>query len=99
MELGFLSDLSTLVALAEKYSSKLALYIFGSTSKGVANPNDIDLLVIYESDEDIRNFRLESEQLDLLFPLHLIAMTTAEESHYRFIHRSAARPINAVLNL
>lgn len=65
------------------------VWAFGSMLKR-HDPNDLDILVIYEDRNDLlalRNYELWEVQLP---PVEIIAMTTCEERHYDFISITAA---------
>jgi hypothetical protein len=93
MELTVQNDLSVLLALAQHCGEDLVLYLFGSVARNCLVVVDLDVLAIYEREDSLRAFRTEAMGMDLTLPLHLIAMTPAEEQHYQFIARSDARRI------
>ena len=96
MELEVFQSLAKLSELAEAIGhGRLTLYVFGSATRDDTDPEDIDVLAIYDDPDLMRRFRRESEQLDLTRPLHLIGMTSSEETHYRFLDRISAKPISS----
>jgi predicted nucleotidyltransferase len=76
----------------------LKLYLFGSSMRGATDPADIDLLVVYRDPGEARQFRRSAEKLELVRPLHLVAMTTTEEAHYSFIERTEATPLSTIIS-
>jgi predicted nucleotidyltransferase len=93
MELASQRDLCLLLKLAESCGRDLVLYFFGSVARQKQDPDDIDVLAIYERESSILEFRNRSSRIDFPRPLHLIAMTPAEEAFYNFIVRTDARRI------
>jgi len=83
-------DLELLAELVERSSDKIALFIFGSVVLSAPHPHDLDVLAIYKHHGSLSVFRAEASKIAFSLPLHLIAMTPGEESHYRFIERTGA---------
>jgi hypothetical protein len=68
-------------------------YVFGSAMRGKQQPNDIDVLLIYERQDDRRALVHDMRGMNLSTPLHVISMTPEEQEHYDFIRGQDARLI------
>jgi predicted nucleotidyltransferase len=81
-----MSKLEELREEAKKISDQIVraykperVILFGSLSNGSANPSDIDLLVIKETDENkIRRAQELYRKIDWSFPLDIVIRTPAE---------------------
>jgi hypothetical protein len=93
LELAVQHDLSVLVALGQQCGDDLVLFLFGSAAQHKLVVNDLDVFALFERAESVRAFRRIAMSLNLVKPLHLVAMTAAEEQYYRFIDRTHARRI------
>jgi predicted nucleotidyltransferase len=82
-----------LIELANLVRGELDLYVFGSFLRKCENPQDIDILVIYRDLEALRIFKQRISPVIFGLPVHLIAMTPAEERHYEFIATTDAHRI------
>ncbi len=71
----------------------VTLYLFGSTARGSNSPNDLDLLAVYDTLENLDNFLLELDKLDVSSLVDLVAMTPSELRASRFLLRSEAIPV------
>lgn len=60
-------------------------YLFGSVTKGVKLPSDIDLLVVCNNESDLLKVRLGLERVCLKFPIDLLLMTVLDEQESNFI--------------
>jgi predicted nucleotidyltransferase len=90
LELAIQRNMSLLLELARSCGEDLRLYLFGSVAQGSQNPDDLDVLAIYEREDSIQHFRDRTAEMNLALPLHLIAMTLFEEAFYQFIEHSKA---------
>lgn len=68
----------------------LEVWLFGSALRS-DRPNDIDVLVLYQDRADVRVLRQADVWDECEPPVHLIAMTAAEERHYDFVACTEAR--------
>lgn len=68
----------------------LEVWLFGSALQSV-RPNDLDVLVLYEDRADVRALRQANVWDECEPPVHLIAMTAAEERYYDFVACTEAR--------
>jgi predicted nucleotidyltransferase len=72
--------------LCERASAhpRVQVWLFGSALTSQA-PSDLDVLLVYDDRADVVALRAARWWSDFEPPLRLIAMTTDEERHYRFI--------------
>lgn len=61
------------------------LFAFGSVLCSDSWPADVDMLVIYESPDDVSLLRLLLEPLSRKMPLHLLFLSRAEEAQLQFV--------------
>lgn len=61
------------------------VYVFGSILRSQTHIEDVDLLVIYDNDNQLRAIKSRLHRLELLIPLDVIAMTYREERELDFI--------------
>jgi len=71
----------------------LRVWLFGSALTN-STPNDLDVLVMYSDRHTVLELRAQRRWSDLDPPLDIIAMTTDEERHYRFIAGCSAVEIS-----
>lgn len=76
----------------------ISLYIFGSTLYSRGLPNDLDLLVVYSTEEDFNAFRTELDQLEFSPLVDLVAMTPNELRGSGFLLLSRAVPLVDIVN-
>ena len=70
--------------------SGLKWYIFGSLLNNKIYFNDIDILVIYENENDPVFIKSYLQDLNLSLPLHFVFMTIEEENEFQFIKMQKA---------
>lgn len=87
-----MTDLDTLRGIASCHPDVRA-FIFGSYSRGVGQPRDIDILALYQDHDDRRRFRAALDAADFDLTIDLIEMTPQEERHFDFIALQRAIPI------
>ncbi len=75
---------------------KSEFFVFGSILNKNALPSDIDLLVIYQSDNDPNTIRHELKSLCIKYPIDLTFMTVSEELELSFIMRTQAINIDSM---
>lgn len=68
-------------------------YLFGSCLGPKAFPNDLDLLILYRTDEDARYLRSYFRSTVIPFPVDLLLLTSEEEVEFNFIETQSARRI------
>jgi len=61
-------------------------YLFGSVTKGVRLPSDIDVLVVCNNESELLKVRKGLEKVCLKFPIDLLLMTVLDEQESNFIH-------------
>ena len=87
----------TLRRLAESYkpcASGVRWYLFGSSLREATLPNDVDILIIYESEEEPRLIRLHLADFLMQGPYHLTFLTLAEEAELGFIVTTGAQLVH-----
>lgn len=67
----------------------LTVWLFGSVLR-TRNPQDLDVLVVYQRRKDLESLRENLASIDSEPHLHLIAMTPDEEDEYRFCATTGA---------
>lgn len=75
---------------------KSEFFLFGSILNKDALSSDIDLLVIYQSENDPSIIRHELKPLCMNYPFDLTFMTVSEELELNFIMRTKAININSM---
>jgi hypothetical protein len=65
-------------------------YLFGSTTTAKRPVGDIDLLVVCGSSADCTTARAELTSICAQFPIHLLLMTSSEETEVKFIQGESA---------
>lgn len=70
------------------------IYLFGSTIKYVNKFSDIDLLIVYENQEDLKHFKKLILTHSQSYPIDMIFLTRAEENELNFIQKTQAILLN-----
>ena len=65
-------------------------YLFGSVTRGVALPGDVDLLIVYTVLSDASELRVALEEFGALIPLHVLLLTPDEEEQLQFVREQHA---------
>jgi predicted nucleotidyltransferase len=65
-------------------------YLFGSIVRRHPLPSDVDLLIVYEKDDDARALRRGLDHLCQSFPLHLLLLRQDEEREVHFVDEQKA---------
>lgn len=73
--------------------SEVDCYLFGSILVNPRFANDIDILIIYESEIQIRILKKEFKPLSKEYPLHMNYFTHKEEKELNFISEQNAKKI------
>src|SRR6478736_726871 len=68
-------------------------YLFGSVARRAKLPIDVDLLIVYQNDSDVRELRKGLEPLSGSLPLHLLFLREDEENELQFIAEQRAMRI------
>lgn len=68
-------------------------YLFGSILTKQHNANDVDVLIVYDNEEQINIIKQEFKPLESDFPLHLNYFTYFEETELNFISEVKAERI------
>lgn len=74
--------------------STAQLYLFGSILKSVPFVNDIDILVISDSQQAIESIKVALGIISYRFPIHVSYMSSSEESQFDFIRQQGAKRVN-----
>jgi predicted nucleotidyltransferase len=86
--------LPDIIALDSQMSTA-QLYLFGSILKlGVPFINDIDILVISDSQQAIEHIKAVLGVVSHHFPIHVTYMSSSEESQFDFIRQQNAKRVN-----
>lgn len=75
----------------------LRIYIFGSVLNQTGICEDVDMLVIYKTPEDVSIFAEVFADASTKLPLHFICMTDTEEKELGFIDQQQAIDIQLAL--
>ena len=87
-----IQELKGIGAILNNKSNKLKCYLFGSAL--ISNyPNDLDILVLYDSVAELEDFKAKINSVEKVFPLHLIYFTYSEEKELNFIKNQNAEQI------
>lgn len=70
-------------------------YLFGSLLRSPRKAIDIDILILYRSDDTTKIIRGELREVTLRFPIHLIFLSECEESELDFINSEQCVPIHS----
>lgn len=68
-------------------------YLFGSVARHEKLPTDVDLLIVYQRDSDVRELRKGLESLSRSLPLHLLFLRRDEENELQFVAEQRAMRI------
>lgn len=69
-------------------------YIFGSLLRRPRQAADIDILVIYRSDDAAETIRRELREISIRFPIHLLFLSECEEVELQFVESQRCVPIS-----
>ena len=73
------------------------MYLFGSILKNDSLYSDIDILSIYQRDNEVKFIREKLNDLSLKVPLDICFMTKQEEAELNFIARTQAVNIDCAV--
>ena len=82
--------------IGNRLSSKiinLDCYLFGSVLTNAKQANDIDILIIYENQEQLEIVKNDFEILSISIPLHMNYFTSLEEQELNFIWEQNAEEV------
>ena len=68
-------------------------YIFGSFLQAPDQANDIDILIVYRSDDTADIVRREMREVATRLPIHLLFLSECEEAELRFVDSQRCAPI------
>lgn len=85
----------SLLAVAAKFAGG-EIYLFGSLLSDRGSISDIDVLIVYDSEEGLAAVKSQLEALALCAPLDLFFMSQGEERFLNFIERERARLVSEV---
>lgn len=74
----------------KSYSYSDDIYLFGSILKNKKVINDIDLLILYESQDELLEKKSKLNELSVYYPLDIYYMNLDEEIELDFINRVTA---------
>ncbi len=80
----------TTIELLKSYSYSDDIYLFGSILKNKKVINDIDLLILYESQDELLEKKSKLNELSVYYPLDIYYMNLDEEIELDFINRVTA---------
>lgn len=69
-------------------------YLFGSLLQAPQQAIDIDILILYRSDDTAEMIRGELEEITRRFPIHLLFLSEHEEAELNFIDSERCVPIH-----
>lgn len=78
----------------EKAVPRARMFAFGSILRTKPWPADVDVLVVYESAGDAQHVRTVLEPLYNELPLHVLFLTSSEESQLQFVANAKCLPLN-----
>lgn len=70
-------------------------YLFGSLLRTPQKAVDIDILVLYRSDDTAKMIRGELRETTLRFPIHLLFLSECDEAELDFIDSEQCVPIHS----
>ena len=88
-----LTDILDRLSRSDNECGHVEVFLFGSTRRGTAPHSDVDLLVVYHDQQEIRLVRNMLDKLDFEFPLDVIYMSAYEERELDFIGTQACLKI------
>ena len=68
-------------------------YVFGSLLREPQRAADIDILVVYRSDDAADLIRRELRAAAIRFPIHLLFLSECEETELQFVHSQRCVPL------
>ena len=68
-------------------------YLFGSLLQAQQQAIDIDILILYRSDDTAEMIRDELREVTLRFPVHLLFLSEHEEAELDFIYSERCVPM------
>jgi len=86
---------SPLLKVDEQFRSGI-IYLFGSVLGDQEAISDIDILVVYDSEEGLVEVSSSLMTLALFAPLDIIIMSADEERFLNFVERQRAKPVREV---
>jgi len=81
-----------------KFNNTENIYIFGSFIHNNKKFNDIDILILYESELELLSIKGEIENFSICYPLDVYYMTFKEEKELDFINIVNAIRIKKLCN-
>ena len=69
-------------------------YLFGSLLRAPQQAIDIDILILYRSDDTAEIIRGELREVTLRFPIHLLFLSECEEAELHFIDSERCAPMH-----
>lgn len=79
-----------LLKILKSYSYSDDIYLFGSILKNKNVINDIDLLILYESQDELLEKKNKLNELSVYYPLDIYYMSLDEEIELDFINKVSA---------
>jgi predicted nucleotidyltransferase len=66
------------------------IYLFGSLLTGHATISDVDVLVVYDSEDGIAEVKVHLSKLGLFAPIDVLFMSYSEERYLNFVEEQGA---------
>jgi predicted nucleotidyltransferase len=73
------------------------VYLFGSVVNHEAEASDVDILIVYQTREELPSIREWISTHALRFPLDVTYMSETEENELNFIFEQKAKPLHEIL--
>lgn len=67
------------------------IYLFGSVLTDQPTISDVDVLVVYDSEDAIAEVKAHLSTLELFVPLDVLFMSSSEERHLNFVEEQGAK--------
>jgi predicted nucleotidyltransferase len=82
--------------ILKSYSYSDDIYLFGSILKNKNLINDIDLLILYESQDELLEKKRNLNELSIYYPLDIYYMSLYEEIELNFINKVTAKQLKDI---
>lgn len=66
------------------------IYLFGSLLKGHPTISDVDVLVVYDSEDGVSEVKAHLSTLGLFVPIDVLFMSFSEERYLNFVEEQGA---------
>lgn len=79
------TDIVNRLSRSDAGCGNVEVFVFGSVRSGDAPHSDVDLLVVYQNQQELGQVREIFEEMDFKHPLDVIYMSPSEERELAFI--------------